>query len=95
MRVDIEHLETMKKHRFSLVLSGVSEISAGLADALYEATHGDIEFNMCNGVAFVEFERAGASLHEAIVSASGEVEGVRQGIRVVRVEPEAANSSGR
>jgi hypothetical protein len=93
MGADIEHVGAMKKHRFSLVLSGVSEMSAELADALYEATHGGIEFNMCNGVAFVELERAGASLHEAIISASGEVEGVRQGIRVVRVESEAANSN--
>jgi hypothetical protein len=82
----------MKKHKFSLVLSGVSEITADLADAFYEATRGDIEFNMCNGVAFLEFERAATSLREAIVSAIQEVEGARDGVRVVRVESDAANT---
>jgi hypothetical protein len=81
----------MKKHKFTLVLSGVSEITPELADALYEATGGDIEFNMCNGVAVLEMERAGPSLREAIVTAIGEVEAVRDNVRVVRVESDIAN----
>src|SRR4051812_6365836 len=43
----------MKTHRFTLVLAGVSEITPELADALYEATDGDIEFNMRNGIAYL------------------------------------------
>jgi hypothetical protein len=81
----------MKSHKFTLVLSGVSEITAELADALYEATHGDIEFNMRNGIAFVEFERMAPTLQDAVISAIHEVEGARVGVRVVRVESEAAN----
>jgi hypothetical protein len=76
----------MKKHRFSLILSGVSEITADLADALYEATRGDIEFNLCSGIAFLEFERASPSLREAVVSAIRDVEGARTGICVSRVD---------
>ena len=50
------------------------------ANALFEATQGEIEFNMRNGVACLEFDRAAASLREAITRAITEVEGV--GIRV-------------
>jgi len=82
----------MKTHRFTLVLAGIADLTPELADALYEATKGDIEFNVRNGVATLEFERSAATLREAIVSAIGEVEGSASGVRVVRVESEAANT---
>jgi hypothetical protein len=81
----------MKTHTFTLVLSGVAEITSELADALYAATQGDIELSMRDGVAFVEVERKAASLHEAVLSAIREVEQANVGVRVVRVESEAAN----
>jgi hypothetical protein len=79
-------------HRFTLVLSGVTEITSELADALYSATGGDIEFNMRDGVAFLEFDRAATSLYEAITAAIAEVEGAGVGVRVLRVESDAANT---
>lgn len=82
----------MKDHEFTLVLSGVAEITAELADALYEATGGDIEFNMRDGVAFLEFHRTGGALHDAVSSAITQVEGAGTGVRVVRVESEDANT---
>jgi hypothetical protein len=82
----------MKHHQFTLILSGVSEWTPELADALYEATEGDIEFNICDGVAFLEFDRTAATLREAITSAIADVEGAKVGVRVVRVESEAANT---
>jgi hypothetical protein len=78
--------------RFTLILSGISEITSELADALYGATGGDIEFNMRDGVAFLEFDRTAASLHDAITSAITQVEGAGVGVRVVRVESEDANT---
>ncbi len=42
----------MNEYPFTLILSGVSEITSKLADALDEATGGDIELNMRDGVAF-------------------------------------------
>src|SRR5438067_1046720 len=81
----------MKTHRFSLVLSGVASLTAELADALNRATNGDIELNLRDGVAFVEFERPSSSLRAAITAAIREVEGVEVGVRVVRVESEVAN----
>ena len=73
-------------HRFTFILSGVSEITPELADAIYGATRGDIEFNMRDGVAFLEFDRSAASLHDAITSAITQVAGAGVGVRVVRVE---------
>ena len=81
----------MKTHTFTLILSGVAEITSELADALYAATQGDIEFNLRDGVAFVEFERPAESLREAILTAIREIEQANVGVRVVRVESEAAN----
>jgi hypothetical protein len=83
--------DRMKKHRFTLVLSGVADLTPELADALYEATGGDIECNMRDAVVFLEFDRAARTLHEAITSAIRDVESAKDGIRVVRVESEAAN----
>jgi hypothetical protein len=82
----------MKKHQFTLVLAGVSDLTSELADALYEATKGDIEFSMRDGVAYLEFERAAPSLNKAIRSAIADVEQADLGIRVVRVESESANT---
>lgn len=81
----------MKTHTFTLILSGVAEITPELADALYAATQGDIELNLRDGVAVVEFERTAATLREAITTAIREVEQASVGVRVVRVESEAAN----
>jgi hypothetical protein len=81
----------MKTHNFTLILSGVVEITPELADALYEATKGNIELNLRDGVAFVECARAAPTLREAITAVIGEVEGANVGVRVVRVESEIAN----
>jgi len=83
--------KNMKTFRFSLVLSGVAEITPALSDALYEATGGDIELSLRDGVALLEFERMASSLKQAIESAIREVEGASVGARVVRVESDAAN----
>ncbi|MEX1094944.1 MAG: hypothetical protein WED34_02785 [Planctomycetales bacterium] len=81
----------MKTHEFTLILSGVAKITPELADALYTATGGDIELNLRNGVAFVEFSRPAATLRDAVTSAIHEVEGAGLGVRVIRVESDAAN----
>ena len=81
----------MKTHTFTLILSGVAEITPELADALYEATQGDVELNLRDGVAFLELERTAPTLREAVATAIREVERARVGVRIVRVESEAAN----
>ena len=82
----------MNAYEFALVLSGVAEITPDLADALYRATGGDIEFNMRNDVAYIEFERVADTLHDAVRSAIAQVESAGVGVRVVRVESDAANT---
>jgi hypothetical protein len=82
----------MKKHEFMLVLAGVPEITPELSHALYEAAGGDIEFNMRDGVAYLEFQRGASSLQAAIRSAIADVEQAGVGVRVVRVESTAANT---
>jgi hypothetical protein len=81
----------MKTHHFTLIVSGISEITPEVADSLFQATGGDIELELRDGVAFIEFERAASSLRSAVLSAIGEVEGADVGVRVVRVESETAN----
>ncbi len=81
----------MKTRRFSLILAGTTELTPKLADALCTATHGEIEMNARDGVVFLEFERAASTLRKAVISAIREVEGAGVGVRVVRVESEAAN----
>jgi hypothetical protein len=47
---------------------------------------------MTEGVACLEFERVDRSLERAIRSAIADIEGSGTGVRVVRVESEAANT---
>jgi hypothetical protein len=83
-----------KKHSFgfSLIVSGVANLNPGIANALYEATGGDIDLNMRDGIAFLEFTRKAKNLQDAITSAIQQVEGASAGVRVIRVESEAANT---
>ncbi len=81
----------MDAHQFTLILTGFAEITPEVANALYEATGGDIELNMRDGVAFLEFERTATSLHDAIIKAIDQVENAGVSVRVVRVESDAAN----
>ncbi|MBY0523950.1 MAG: hypothetical protein K2R98_11160 [Gemmataceae bacterium] len=85
----------MKKHQFTLILSGVPDLTPELADTLYEATKGDIEFNLRDGIAFLEFQRAARTLRDAITSAIRDVEGAGAAVRVVRVESDVANTIAR
>ena len=58
---------------------------------MYSATQGEIESNLLDGVAFLEFERTAPTLREAILAAIREVERADVGVRVLRVESEGAN----
>ena len=83
----------MIEHKFVLVLSGIGELTPELADALFEATKGDLELNMREGVAYAEISRSASTLAGAVRSAIAEIEQCGQGVRVVRVESDVANTS--
>ena len=85
----------MQEHQFTLILSGVSELTSELADALYTATDGDIELSMRQGIARLDVACAASSLQEAIRSAIEDVEGADLGVRVLRVESDTANTIAR
>lgn len=81
----------MKTCTFTLILSGIVDITPELADTLYTAMAGAIELNQRDGVVFVEVTRTGVTLRRAITAAIREVEGAVAGVRVLRVESETAN----
>jgi hypothetical protein len=82
----------MSNYQFTLILSGVAEITPELADSLFVATGGDIELNMSDDVAYVDFDRTAATLRDAVSSGIAQVEGADVGVRVVRVESDVANT---
>ena len=77
-----------KTHTFTLVLSGLSEVSEEVEDALFEAGCDDALLGIRGGVAFLDFDRRAASLGAAILSAIENVEKAGIGASVARVEPD-------
>ncbi|MBI3411432.1 MAG: hypothetical protein HY040_24150 [Planctomycetes bacterium] len=83
----------MRTHDFTLILSGISEIEQNVANALFEATKGDIEFNMRDRVPYLEFRRKAPTLRDAVKSAIEDVEKANVGVWVIRIN--LPHSSGR
>lgn len=81
----------MNSYSFSLVLSGVGEITPEFADALFAGLDGEIELNQRDSVIFLEVETRSTTLQNAITDAIRQVERANVGVRVVRVETHAAN----
>lgn len=82
----------MKNSKFVLILAGIAEITPKIANMLFEAIDGEIELNMFEGVAYLEVERHAPTLRSAIISTIKEIGKANCGVRVVRVESEAANT---
>src|SRR4051794_35160032 len=80
--------DALATYEFTLVLSGISEITDELADALYAAGCDDALLGMQDGIVFLDFTRESASLMDAIVTAILAVEdaGV-DGLQVAEVRP--------
>lgn len=79
----------MQMHDFTVVLSGITEVTDDAANALYEAGCDDGSFASRDGIAFVMFHRDAPTLREAIDSAIDDVK--QAGFGVLRVETEDAN----
>lgn len=79
----------MKHFVFTLVLSGFSELSRTVEDALFEAGCDDATLGIVDGVPRLEFHRAGKSWPTAIRSAIENVHAASSTIRVreVRIDP--------
>lgn len=77
---------TAKTHTFTLVLSGVSELSEEMETALFEAGCDDALLASRDGVIYLDFDREAPSFREAVLSAIADV--ARAAFTVARVEPD-------
>jgi hypothetical protein len=75
-----------REHDFTLILSGVTELTDDVANALYSAGCDDATLSMRHGVVFLTFSRRAATLREAIFSAIRDVRRARTGADVERVD---------
>ena len=79
-----------KPFQFTLILTGVSDLTPEVTDALYEAGFDDALIGMAAGVPYIDINhRRAESLEKAVRQAIRDVE--KAGLRVVRVESDAAN----
>jgi hypothetical protein len=74
------------EYDFALVINGVSELTAGVENALFEAGCDDATFSIHHGRLYAEFSRTGASLEDAILSAIQDVRKAAIGAMVLRVD---------
>jgi hypothetical protein len=77
----------MRIYEFTMILSGVSELTVEMADALFEAGCDDASPGSRDGIVFIGFDREASSLGDAIGSAVNDV--ARAGFAVARIEVEA------
>ncbi len=86
-------------YTFSLILSGISNLTDEVCDALFEAGCDDALLGVHNGVVSLDFDREATSLQEAVLSAITDVENAGVGVQIDRVEPdelmEMADIAGR
>jgi hypothetical protein len=63
-----------QEYEFTLILSGVGELTPGVLDTLYEAGCDDALIGMREGTAYAEFCREADSFQQAVLSAVKNVE---------------------
>ena len=74
------------KYHFTLVLSGVDEHTPGLEDALFVAGCDEALVYYRNNIVFLEFDKEGDSLQQAILSAIKAIEVAPIGVKVDHIE---------
>jgi hypothetical protein len=77
-----------QEYEFTLILSGVPELTREVLDAFYEAGCDDALIGMRDGVAYAEFCREADSFRGAVLSAIRDVESADVGAKVEHVEPD-------
>jgi hypothetical protein len=73
-------------HAFTLVLTGVSEVTDALEESLFESGCDDALLGYRDGIVYLDFDREATSFREAVLSALADV--ARAGFEVARVEPD-------
>ncbi len=77
-----------QKYEFTLVLSGIGELTQDVYDPLYEAGCDDASFGLRDGATYATFHREGPSFRAAVLSAIRDVHRAGVGARVEHVEPD-------
>ncbi len=77
-----------QEYEFTLILSGVRELTRAVLDSLYQAGTDDALIGMRDGVAYAEFCREADSFEEAVISAKRNVESADIGAKVEHIEPD-------
>ena len=76
----------VRDHDFTLVLSGITELTPEVQDALFEAGCDDATPSMRCGRPFLSFSRTASTLKDAILSAIGDVKKANIGAEVLRID---------
>ncbi len=76
----------MKEHDFTLVLSGITELTPEVQDALFEAGCDDATLSMRCGRPFLTFSRTAPTLKDALFSAISDVKKANIGAEVLRID---------
>ncbi len=76
-----QHTTHQKTHAFTLILSGIRELTPEMADAIFAAGCHDATPSSCNGIVSVDFDREAESLGDAVGSAVVRVLGTVPGAR--------------
>jgi hypothetical protein len=81
----------MASYQFTLILTGIKDLTPDVTDALYEAGFDDALVGMAGRVPYIDVNhRRADSLEKAVREAIRDVE--KAGYHVVRVESDAANA---
>ena len=78
--------ECEREHDFALVLSGMTELTPEVQDALFEAGCDDATISVRAGRVYLTFSRNSRSLKDAILTAIQDVKNARVGADVLRVD---------
>jgi len=84
----------MKTYGFDVVLKDATEITDEQADGLFAAGCDDGTPTVCNGVAWIHFDREAVSLEEAIRSAVNQVQAAGFSVSKVELDADAAVAPG-
>lgn len=74
------------EYEFEFALTGISELTQEVEDALFEAGCDDATLSVRSGRIFLTFSRQGASIKDAVLRAIQDVRNARIGAEVLRVD---------
>lgn len=80
------HKEREREHDFTLVLSGITELTSEVENALFDCGCDDATLSIRSGRAYLTFSRAAATLKDAILSAIRDVQKADIGADVLRLD---------